>query len=263
MASEVIGTIVETAQGIFCIDPADQFVSKALLDHGSYGQDEIARVSGFLTPQSRLLVVGAHIGSLLVPLSKRVAATVGIEANPRTYKRLQMNALMNRCDNLRLFNIAASDTDAPIRFVMNTTNGGASKRMPLVRNPVYFSDQPDIITVPGRRLDDLLPEESFDVIFMDIEGSELLAMRGMPRLLSAARVVFAEFYPFMVREVAGGTVDDFLRPLEAFETLAIPSLRKAVYRDEFKPTLQAMFDADQCDNGIIFLRDRVRLEFRG
>jgi len=40
---------------------------------------------------------------------------------------------------------------------------------------------------------------------MDIEGSELFAMRACRRFLGKARVVVAEFYPFMIREVAGAT----------------------------------------------------------
>lgn len=261
MTPRMLGTVVETPQGIFCVDPEDQFVSKALIEHGAYGHGEIERISNFLRPSSKMLLVGAHIGSLLVPLSAKADSIVGIEANPNTYKRLQLNILMNQCANVRLFNIAASDSADPIEFVMNRTNSGASKRMPIVKNEIYFSDDPEVAVVPSVRLDDLLPDERFDLVFMDIEGSELFAMRGMPRILGEAKVVVSEFYPFMIREVAGGGVVAFLEPLEAFNTLAIPSLRKVVYREDFHATLQAMFDANKCDNGIIFIRDRVDLRF--
>jgi FkbM family methyltransferase len=261
MSSETLGTVIETRQGVFCIDVEDQFVSKSLLERGEYGQDEIARVSNFLRPSSRMLLVGAHIGSLLAPLSKRVEAIVGIEANPDTFKRLRVNMLLNQCDNARIFNFAAGDAEGEIEFVMNRANSGASKRMPLVRNPIYFNDAPQVTRVPTVRLDDLLPHERFDVVFMDIEGSEYFAMRGMPRILATAKVVFAEFYPFMVREVAGATVAQFLEPLAAFQTLVIPSLRKVVEREGFHDALQAMFEANQCDNGIVFLRETTTVRF--
>lgn len=261
MNSEILGTVVETQQGVFCVDPQDQFVSKALIEYGAYGRGEIERISGLLRPGWKMLLVGAHIGSLLIPLSKRVQSIVGVEANPNTYRRLRLNVLMNQCGNVRLFNVAASDSDEPIEFVMNRTNSGASKRMPIVKNEIYFSDDPEVAVVPSVRLDDLLPEETFDLVFMDIEGSELFAMRGMPRILGGAKVVVSEFYPFMIHEVAGGGVADFLKPLEAFNTLAIPSLRKVVYREDFHATLQAMFEANKCDNGIVFIRDRVNLQF--
>jgi FkbM family methyltransferase len=261
MSAETLGVVVETRQGIFCIDTEDQFVSKALLERGEYGQGEISNLSNFLRPSSRMLLVGAHIGSLLVPLSKRVESIVGIEANPRTFKRLRLNTLLNECHNVRLFNVAASDSAETIEFVMNTANSGASKRMPIVRNAVYFADKPEIAQVAAMRLDDLLPDERFDVVFMDIEGSEVFAMRGMPRILAGARAVVAEFYPFMVREVAGATVEEFLQPLSAFSTLVIPSLGKSVGRADFQAALQDMFDKDQCDNGLVFVRDEIRVQF--
>jgi FkbM family methyltransferase len=168
---------------------------------------------------------------------------------------------MNRCNNVRTFNLAASDSADSIEFVMNRANSGASKRMPLIRNEIYFQDSPEVVTVPSVRLDDLLRHETFDVVFMDIEGSEVFAMRGMPRVLAQAKVVFSEFYPFMVREVAGADVDAFLKPLSDFNTLAIPSLKKTVHKEDFRATLQDMFEKNQCDNGIIFVRDRIEMRF--
>lgn len=261
MSSETLGAVIETKQGFFCIDTEDQFVSKALLERGEYGQDEITRVGNFLKPSSKILLVGAHIGSLLVPLSKRVESIVGVEANPDTFRRLRLNVLMNQCHNARVFNYAASDATGSLEFVMNKANSGASKRMPLVKNQMYFYDNPQVAEVPAVRLDELLPHERFDIVFMDIEGSETFAMRGMPRILASAKVVFSEFYPFMVRDVAGADVDAFLQPLQAFQTLIIPSLRKAVNSEDFRPVLQDMFDKNQCDNGIVFLRERANIQF--
>ncbi len=261
MGAEVLGMVVETRQGIFCIDPEDQFVSKFLLERGEYGQDDIRRIGDFLSPSSKVLLLGAHLGSLLVPLSKRVDSIVGVEANPRTFKRLRLNVLMNRCDNVRLFDCAASDSPGSIEFVMNTHNSGGSKRMPLVKNEIYFYDKPEVTRVPSVAIDELLPDELFDLVFMDIEGSELFAMRGMPRILAAAKVVFAEFFPLMVKEVAGATVEQFLQPLQSFNTLVIPSLRKAAHKEDFHAALQDMFDRNHCDDGIIFLKDRLEIRF--
>lgn len=261
MSSEVLGAVVRTRQGVFCVDTEDRFVSKALLETGEYGRDEIANLSVMLKPDSKVLLVGAHIGSLLIPLSKIAASIAGVEANPETFERLRLNLLMNQCGNVRAFNLAASDSAGEIEFVMNRANSGASKRMPLVRNQIYFADNPQIVRVPSVRLDDLLPEERFDLVFMDIEGSELFAMRGMPRILAGARFVVCEFYPFMVREVAGAGVDEFLEPLSAFETLVIPSLAKAVHGAEIAPALREMYDANRCDNGLIFIRQRAEIHF--
>lgn len=261
MSGKVLGTVVETRQGVFCVDPEDRFVSKALIERGAYGLDELGNLANFVSPTSRVLMVGTHIGSLFVPLSRRVAEIVGVEANPNTFQRLRLNVLMNQCHNARIFNLAASDTSGSIEFVMNRQNSGASKRMPLVKNDIYFFDNPEITRVPSVRLDELLPHERFDLVFMDIEGSETFAMRGMPNILAQAKAVVSEFYPFMVREVAGATVDDFLAPLAEFNTLVVPSLRKSVNREDFRALLGDMFEKNHCDNGVIFLRERTTIRF--
>jgi FkbM family methyltransferase len=262
MGAEVLGWVVKTGQGVFCVDPDDQFVSKSLLERGEYGRGEIENLGQLLTPASKVLLVGAHIGSLLVPISKKVASLVGVEANPKTFERLELNVLINQCRNVRLIHRAASDQEGSLEFVMNRLNSGASKRMPLVRNDIYFYDNPEVTRVPSARLDDLLPDEQFDLVFMDIEGSEVFAMRGMPRILSHAKFVVSEFYPFMVRDVAGAGVEDFLEPLADFQTVVITSLRKVAHGDEILSTLRAMFDANQCDNGLIFIRERTNAGFK-
>jgi FkbM family methyltransferase len=261
VSGEILGVVVATPQGVFCVDPQDEFVSRSLLERGAYGENEIRRITDLFRRGSRMLLVGAHVGSLLVPLSRTAVSIVGVEANPQTFRRLQLNVLMNQCRNVRLVNVAASDSSGPIEFVMSRTNSGGSKRMPIVRNELYFADDPVIATVPSARLDEVLHDQEFDLVFMDIEGSELFAMRGMPRILAAAKVVIAEFYPIMIREVAGAGVAEFLQPLDAFSTLLIPSLRKIVHKEDIRATLEDMFENDQCDNGIVFIRDRVNVQF--
>ena len=61
--------------------------------------------------------------------------------------------------------------------------------------------------------------------------------------------------------MAGATVEEFLEPLAEFSTLVIPSLRKSVGRADFQAALQDMFDKDQCDNGLVFVRDEIQVRF--
>lgn len=249
---KIKGVVVKTDQGYFCLDPDEQFVSRALLGSGAYGLGELARARQFLTGDSRVLVVGAHIGTLAVPLSRSCRELVAIEANPRTHELLELNVLMNRCANVRTYNVAANDREAPIEFVMSTHNSGGSKRMPLHRDETYFYDQPAVVQVRGARLDDLL-EGSFDVVLMDIEGSEYFAFLGMQRILAGAATLIVEFLPHHLSRVAGVTVEQFLLPLAGhFRTLLVPSTREEVGAEGFGFVLQGMFDENQGDAGVIF-----------
>jgi FkbM family methyltransferase len=250
---KIRGVVVRTDQGYFCLDPDEQFVSRALLSAGAYGVGEVERARQFVTPDSCVLVVGAHIGTLAVPLSRSCRELVAIEANPRTFELLELNVLMNRCTNVRLHNVAANDRDAPIEFVMSTHNSGGSKRMPLHRDETYFYDNPQVVQVRGVRLDDLLGGSGFDVILMDIEGSEYFAFLGMQRLLAGAGTLIVEFLPHHLSRVAGITVEQFLQPLAGhFRSLLVPSTQEAVGAEGFRFVLEGMFDENQGDAGVIF-----------
>lgn len=94
---------------------------------------------------------------------------------------------------------------------------------------------------------------TYDLILMDIEGSEYFALQGMPRLLSQARHLISEFRPHHFCDVAGVTAEDFIRLVEPhFDQLFIPSKKRRVPREEFHATLGRMFELDESDDGIVF-----------
>jgi FkbM family methyltransferase len=249
----MMNILVKTAQGQFVIDPVDKIVSKALLHWGQYGLDELKRVTSLISSESEVLMLGAHIGAIAVPLSRSCRALVAVEPNPYSYRLLRTNLAINCCSNVETFNVAANHRDEAIEFVVNTHNSGGSKRMPLFKDRAYFYDSPTVISVPGVRMDSLFPGRNFALVVMDIEGSEYFAMRGMPSILAATNSLIVEFLPHHLSRVAGITVDQFLEPiLPHFSTLTIPSRGLIVCRDRFLDTLDSMFRIPQGDAGLIF-----------
>lgn len=247
------GVLVKTGQGWFCVDPEDQCLSKSLIETGAYGLEEIERARQLFDASARVLVVGAHIGAIAIPLARHCEELVAIEANPSTYELLELNVAMNRGFNVQTHNVAANDHEGPVEFVLNRVNSAGSKRMPLHRDEIYFYDNPRVATVKGVRLDDLLPGERFDLVFMDIEGSEYHAFLGMPEILARTKALIVEFLPHHLARVAGVSVEEFVKPLAAsFSRLTVPSTGQDVRKGEFLATLQAMFDANHGDAGIIF-----------
>jgi len=251
-----VGSIFSTPQGLFCVDPRDQFVAQSLIQRGSFGAHEIARIEKLISPDQSILMLGPHLGALAVPLSKKVRNLVAVEANPYTYRLLSINRVLNGCNNLEIFHAAANDKDGEIEFVVNVVNSGGSKRMPLHKDGAYFHDNPQIVKVPSLAMDGLLKDRTFDLIFMDIEGSEYFAMKGMPGLLSRAKILITEFLPHHLARVGGITVRDFLSPLKDFELLYIPSLTTKCESPDFERVLTEMFVRGIGDEGIIFFKDK-------
>lgn len=148
--------------------------------------------------------------------------------------------------------MAAGEREGTIEFVQNRSNSGGSKRMPQARRRMYFHDRPLVTRVRCARLDDVLADP-YDVIMMDIEGSEYFALLGMPRLLSQARHLVSEFLPRHFRDVANVTANEFVELVAPhFDRLFVPHRNETVERAQFLALLGAMFDADQSDDGVVF-----------
>jgi len=262
MKSTYIGHLYQTDQGVFCVDPTDQFVAQTLIESGEYGRGQLEQLKLFCNSGSSVLLLGAHLGAIAVPLSKLVRNMTIFEANPDTFRLLDANLKLNGCTNVEAFNFAANNENTALQFVLNTVNSGGSKRMPVHRDEVYFEDAPRVVDVPAVRLDDFLLGKSYDVIFMDIEGSEYFAMKGMPRLVAHASVIFSEFLPHHLTQVGGITIDDYIECFEGFNTLIVPSSTSVFHFENIKDVLRDMFESNHGDEGLIFIREKVDISFK-
>ena len=244
---------INTKNGTFVVDATDLEVSAKLRNKGEYGTDEINRISKFIDNQSSILIVGAHIGSLAIPIAKMCFEVVAIEANPNNFKLLQTNIEMNNTSNIITHNIAASEREEIIQFQLNTVNSGGSKRVPINNHYMYTYDNPEIIEVSAYSLDTYLTNNYFDLVLIDIEGSEYFAMQGMTNILSKTKTLIVEFLPHHIINVAGVKLTNFLENIPKHLTkLTIPSKNCTYSINEGFVVLQQMFDSGQGDDGIIF-----------
>ncbi len=245
--------LLKAENGLFAVDPEDFGVGRHLLRHGSYGADEIDRLKRYITSESTVLIVGAHIGSLAIPVSKLCKKVIAIEANPHTYDLLTMNIALNHAENCEAVNLAANDKAAHIDFLLSRANSGGSKRVPKVWHHMYYYDNPKTISVTAVRLDDYLKDQRFDLIVMDIEGSEYFALKGMQRILNHSKVLIVEFLPHHLKNVSGVSVEEFLSVIAAhFSTLTIPSKQITVDASQFASSLREMYLREEGDAGVIF-----------
>ena len=253
LGKDVKALIVETKNGVFAVDPADLEVGAKLREKGEYGISEINQISQLIDNQSSVLIVGAHIGSLAIPIANICAKLVAIEANPSNFKLLETNVKLNNTSNIILHNIAASNKKETIKFQLNTVNSGGSKRVPINNHYMYTYDNPEVIDVEAYSLDNYLSNNKFDLVLIDIEGSEYFAMQGMKDILSQTQTLIVEFLPHHITNVAGVKLTDFLDNIPGHLTkLTIPSKNKTYPIDIGIVTLQQMFQSGQGDDGIIF-----------
>jgi len=245
---------VKTQQGNFLVNPADNFVSKSLLNDGKYGSEEVSLAAKFLKKNSRCLVLGGHIGTLVIPLSKLCKEVTAFEANPLTFELLTANLRLNEIQNVIAFNKAVNYKKEPLKFLLSRDNTGGSKRLPINLVKGYFYDNPDEIIVDSIALDSFMKFKSFDLIFVDIEGSEFFAFKGMQKILQNSKVLITEFVPHHLKNVA------LISPLEFWNTLQphfnhmfIPKSKRSFKGgDDILKQLTIIFNNNQNHNNIVF-----------
>jgi len=146
-------------------------------------------VKGFLRPDMVLFDVGANLGQYTL-LGARCVGQRGrvhsFEPSERMFHELEFNVALNGLSEMCVLNrFAVSDATGTARLSRYEEGAevfgslGTHKRCEA--NIVGYEE------VPTVRLDDYLEEhgiDQVDFIKMDIEGAELLALRGAERLLS-------------------------------------------------------------------------------
>ena len=252
LGTNIRAIITQSSNGLFAVDPEDLEVGEKLRK-GGFGLDEIERIKSLISNDSRVLIVGSHIGSLVIPISRHCNEVVAIEANPKTYELLSLNLRLNDIENVVSHNIAASEKTEIITFFLNTVNSGGSKRAPKQSHFMYEYDSPERVEIQAHALDTHLSNHAFDLVLMDIEGSEFFALKGMPKILQECKSLIVEFLPHHLRNVAGVDAETFLKQIpQRFTKVTIPSQNVTLSREESQALLLKMFRDEKGDDGLIF-----------
>jgi len=157
---------------------------------GTYETDLQAAVDELIHPGSVAYDVGANIGYVSLLLAQKLGTAGKIfafEALPDNLERLRAHVEMNNLGSrVSVISGAVAATSEPVRFLI-----GPSGAMGKAEGSAGRSDgHRESIKVPGVSLDDFVYRNGNpppQVIKMDIEGGEVLALQGMPRLLSEVR----------------------------------------------------------------------------
>ena len=159
--------------------------------------------------------VGANIGFYTLIFARLVGETgkvIAFEPDPDNFELLQRNVELNGYRNITLVRKALSRANESTRLYLSDVNTAGHR--------IYDSKQNwRSVPIEAVRLDDYFGQELPCVNFlkMDIEGSELAAFEGMPRILanSPDLRIMSEFYPFGLTRF-GSLPRDYLEKLTSF-----------------------------------------------
>tara|TARA_R110001592_G_scaffold160695_4_gene392994 strand:+ start:38483 stop:39100 length:618 start_codon:yes stop_codon:yes gene_type:complete len=152
-------------------------------------------VSKYSAPKG-IIHIGAHkMEEREDYLASNIKNIIWIEANPELVKRNQ--SLTSPSE--RVFECAVSDVDNKIYDFNITNNGESSSILDLDLHKIHHPHihVTETIKVKSKRIDTLIKENSInikdhDFVNIDIQGAELLALKGFGEYLHSVKYIYTE-----------------------------------------------------------------------
>jgi FkbM family methyltransferase len=182
---------------------------------GRYEIHVMDLLSALVRPDDVCLDVGANIGVLTIVLARlcRDGSVYAFEPGTSSYEYLARNVVAAGATNVTTEPLALSDVTGTLTLHMNATHpGGAHLGVPDAHEKTHE-------TVRVSRLDDWVKEQGLDridVVKLDIEGAELLALDGATDVLERLRpTLVVECNPVALRRFQDAAADALVERLRS------------------------------------------------
>lgn len=219
-------------------------------DHDWAALPEMAALQrGRLRPGARVFDIGAHQGVVAALLARVVGPSgqvVAVEASAHNCRAAAANRELNALPWIEVVHAAVSDRPGTVVF-----NEGLNGQLD------DGSGDSGRVTVPAVTVDGLAERFGVpDVVFLDVEGAECLALSAASRVLACGADFFVEVHVGCGLEKLGGSVQRILSffPDDRFERSA---------RGEADPGFRPLHDDDTLTGDRFFLLALRREEARG
>lgn len=207
-----------TSQGFsMWVDPTDFAVGHTVAVTGDYEPEVCAAIRRLLVPGATFVDLGANIGwfSLLgASLVGPAGRVLAVEPNPHNVELLDASARHNGFSNVKAYCVALSESPGMVALETDGSNG----RVVALEGPPARPVRAEFV-VAAWPLDHLVADAGLgqvDVIKIDVEGAEPLALRGAVALLERDRpVIVTEFYPLALDLAPWGSAQGYLDMLRS------------------------------------------------
>lgn len=191
--------VVELADGLRMYWDMDDLrtAPNMLLNHGEYETRELAVLLEAARHAQVVFDVGANVGWYTLHLARAVARQGGhvhaFEPIPRTFAALEANVRLNALQSCTtLTNAGLGDAAMAVEFFLPRETGSVAAS----QRPLFEQQENERIVARVIRLDDYVADAGvrrLDLIKCDIEGAELLMLRGALESIRRFRpVIFLE-----------------------------------------------------------------------
>ena len=194
----VPATVHLRKSGVRMILPANwRGVAKLIYAFGDYYEPELLYLERVLSPGKVFVDAGANCGIYTLLASKIVGGAgrvISFEPSSRVFPVLRRNIVLNDFKNVLAFPIALTDKPGGARLYYHSAVGCDS----LGKDASFEPDAPSE-EIRTESLDNVLKQTAVgrvDVIKMDVQGAEELALRGANEIIASRRpIIIFEFFP--------------------------------------------------------------------
>jgi FkbM family methyltransferase len=182
----------------------------------NYEPELVEKFCSLLAEGMTVIDVGAHVGIYSLLASAKVGASgkvVAIEPSPANARLLKRHLSVNQCRNVEVIEAAVADKLSRVifRYRPNATDPGS------FANSMAYDISGENADVQVMTLDDICHHLSPAIIKIDIEGAELLALRGAKQSLLRHRptvVVAVHPEPMRMLGTTPGQLMSYMRSLD-------------------------------------------------
>ena len=168
--------------------------------------NEIYKINEYIfsprTTSPFILDCGANIGLSVLYFKKLYphAKIIAFEANPETFKLLELNIRQNNLTDVQLVNAAVADSDGEMEFYVNDDAVSWSLSDTGIKNTYAGPNAWKSIKVPTVCLSSYITQH-IDYLKLDIEGMEEIVLREIEGKLDLVEEIRMEFHAHIANPV--------------------------------------------------------------
>ncbi len=205
-----------TATGSYWLpEPGSDHVIRSIIDGLIFDQPLVDEMKRLCKPGSVVLDVGSNFGQTAVIMSKHVdqnGMVVAFEADPWIYRILRSNLSINNCTNSRaIFGAVWDEPGCELIY----------PEADLVRFESYGSYGIDPTANDGQKVPSITIDSvginHVDLIKIDVQGSDLRAMKGAQQTIKRSKPIIIFEYESMFDQQFETGWDDYLEFIEMID----------------------------------------------
>jgi FkbM family methyltransferase len=194
----------------YIITNPEDCIQRCIVENKQWNNEILLVIQEFIKKYNlkHFLNIGAHIGTIAMPVSRIVNKVTAIEAYYPTYCHLQQNIELNEIKNIQAHNIAIGDRKETIHFTTNddrwiNNSGGMRVITELDKQlNIRHSDRSsNEISCEMYPLDEVSEIDNFDIMLVDIEGLEDRFLKGAgTKIIKNKPIIIIEIWDDEIRK---------------------------------------------------------------